>query len=324
MFNNRSVSEFVLVGFTSITHYHSILFILFFFLYIIITTGNGITFAVIVLNYRLHTPMYHFIAALSIIEICIVTTVYPTIFELFLKGRAYIPFDYCFFQMYSFDAFLITENYLLSIMAFDRFVAICKALRYQAIMTLKLCKILICLCWLLGLLSPLFMIAMVYQLPFCGPNEIEHLFCDSSPLLSLACANSNLDVTMDLSVSSFSIILNSIFIVLIYAKILATILKMKTSEERRKAFSTCMSHLFMSLFFYGSVVFMYINLQSMYSPAYDLAASIHHSVFTPLLSPLVYSFRNKQIKNFLKKQLHPISLFTWNKKKTQKKIVNLK
>ncbi|XP_075700768.1 olfactory receptor 6N2-like [Rhinoderma darwinii] len=309
MYKNQTITEFIVVGFASITNYHAFLFVLFLFLYIIITTGNGITFAVIVLDYHLHIPMYFFIGTLSIVEICIVTTVYPTLFALFLKGREYISFNYCLLQMYAFDAFLITENYLLSIMAYDQYVAISKALRYHTIMTLKFCNLLICLCWLLGFLSPLAMIIMISGLPFCGPNEIEHLFCDSSPLLTLSCANSNVDVTMDLSVSSFSIILNSIFIVLIYTNILVTILKMKTSEERKKAFSTCMSHLLMSLFFYGSVAFMYINLQSTYSPDYDLAVSIHHSVFTPLLSPLVYSFRNKEIKNFLKKQLQSKTVF---------------
>ncbi|XP_056401938.1 olfactory receptor 6N1-like [Hyla sarda] len=316
MYNNQSVIEFVVVGFASIAPYHTLLFIVFLFLYIIITSGNGITFVVIVLNDRLHIPMYLFIGALSIVEICIVTTVYPTTFTLFLKGRANISLHFCLLQMYAFDAFLITENFLLSIMAYDRYLAVCMALRYHSIMTSKLCKIFICLCWLLGMLSPLAMISMVYRLPFCGPNEIEHLFCDSSPLLTLACANSNLDVTMDLTVTSFSIILNSIITVIIYTNILVTIFKMKTSEERRKAFSTCLSHLLMSLFFYGSAAFMYMNLQSTYSPAYDLAASIHHSVFTPLLSPLVYSFRNKEIKNFLKKQLLPKTLLIRRLNKT--------
>ncbi|KAM3920405.1 olfactory receptor 6N1-like [Leptodactylus fuscus] len=311
MYNNQSITEFIVIGFTGITQYHKLLFILFFVLYIIITTGNGITLVAIVLDHRLHIPMYFFIGSLSIIEICIVTTVYPTIFALFLRGRAYISVNNCFLQLYAFDAFVVTENYLLTVMAYDRYVAICMALRYHAIMTLKLCKILICLCWLIGLLSPLATLIMVYKLPFCGPNEIEHLFCDCSPLLSLACANSNNDVMMDLTVSSFSIILNSVFIVIIYTNILITILKMKTPEERRKAFSICMSHLTMSIFFYGSVAFMYIQLQSSYSPAYDLAASIHHSVFTPFLSPLVYSFRNKEIKKIFKKRLQTKVIFKW-------------
>ncbi|XP_018427708.1 PREDICTED: olfactory receptor 6N2-like [Nanorana parkeri] len=251
-------------GFTDITNEYNnkLIFLLFILLFIFITCGNAVVMLVIIFDSHLHTPMYIFIGTLSVVEICIVMTVYPTLLVLFLKGKAYISFDYCFLQMYSFDAFLITENYLLTVMAYDRYVAICKALRYHTIMTLK-----------------------------------------TSPLLTLACSSSNLDVSMDLSVSSFTIILNSIFIVFLYSNILFVILNMKTSWERKKAFSTCVSHLIMSLVFYGSVAFMYIQLHQSYSPEYDLASAIHHSVLTPLLSPLVYSFRNKEIKSFLKRLL---------------------
>nr|DBA14190.1 TPA: hypothetical protein GDO54_005192 [Pyxicephalus adspersus] len=305
MVNNQSVREFVIVGFTDIAHTynHKLIFLLFIFLYIFITCGNGVVSLVIIFYSHLHRPMYLFICSLSVVEICIITTVYPTLLALFLEGKAYISFDYCFFQMYAFDAFVVTENYLLTAMAYDRYVAICKALRYHTIMTFNTCKILICSCWILGFLSPLAMIILVYRLPYCGPNVVEHIYCDSSPLLTLACSSTNLDVTMDLSVSSFTIILNSVFIVFIYSNILLVILKMRTSVERKRAFSTCTSHLIMSLIFYGSVAFMYIQLQQSYSPEYDLASAIHQSVLTPLLSPLVYSFRNKEIKGFIKKLL---------------------
>ncbi|XP_063802654.1 olfactory receptor 6N1-like [Pseudophryne corroboree] len=302
MYNNQTVSTFVILGFHNIIQYQKFTFILFLLLYIFIIAGNTIIILVIYFDSHLHIPMYIFISILSVVEISIVTTVYPTLFALFLNGKVYISFNCCFLQMYAFDAFLVTENFLLTVMSYDRYVAICFALRYHTIMTSKTSKILICLCWLLGFLSPLAMIIMVYRLPFCGPNEIDHIFCDSSPLLTLACTNSNLDVTMDLSVSSFTIILNSLFIGIIYINILSTILKMRSSEERKKAFSICMSHLIMALVFYGSVAFMYIQLQASYSPEYDLATAIHQSILTPLLSPLIYSFRNKEIKNFIKKQ----------------------
>ncbi|KAM9294524.1 olfactory receptor 6N2-like [Gastrophryne carolinensis] len=303
MANNNSVSEFVIVGFTNNAHGHELVFVLLLFLYMFITGGNAVVILAILFDSHLHSPMYFFICVLSIVEIAIVTTVYPTLFALFLNDKAYISFSGCFLQMYFFDAFVITENYLLTIMAFDRYVAICKALRYHTIMTLKICKILICSCWVLGFLSPLPMIIMVQRLPFCGPNEVQHIFCDSAPLLTLSCTNSKLDVSMDFSLSSFTIILNSILIVFIYGNILFSIFKMRTSEERKKAFSTCTSHLAMALFFYGSVAFMYIQLQQTYSSQYDLATAIQQSVLTPLLSPLVYSFRNKDINRFVKRQL---------------------
>ncbi|KAM9294523.1 olfactory receptor 6N2-like [Gastrophryne carolinensis] len=304
MASNHSVSEFVIVGFTDISHYHKLLFVLFLFLYIFITVGNAVVMLAIIFDARLHLPMYLFICVLSVLEIGIVTTVYPTLLALFLNGKAYISFNCCFLQMYAFDAFVITENYLLTIMAFDRYVAICKALRYHTIMTFKTCMILICSSWFLGFLSPLAIIIMVRRLPFCGPNEVQHIFCESVPLLTLSCTNSKLDVSMNFSISSFTIILNSIFIAFIYGNILFAILKMRTLEERKKAFSTCMSHLVIALVFYGSVAFMYIKLQQIYSSEYDLAIAIHQSVLTPLLSPFVYSFRNKEINNFVKQQLH--------------------
>ncbi|XP_068121713.1 olfactory receptor 6N1-like [Hyperolius riggenbachi] len=299
MLHNQSVSEFVIIGFDYFTPYLELFFPLFLCLFIFITVGNGIVMLVILVNSRLHKPMYLFICALSVAEIGIVTTVYPTMLALFLGGKTSISFGFCLLQMYAFDMFLVTENFHLAVMAFDRYVAICLALRYHMIMTLKTSRTLIFSCWLVGFLSPLAMILLVAQLPFCGPNEVEHIFCDAAPLLTLACTSTNLDVTMDLTVSSVTIILNSIFIVFIYTNILFVILKMRTSEERNKAFSTCTSHLVMACVFYGSAAFMYIQLQQSYSSEYDLAAAIHHSVLTPLLSPLVYSFRNKEISNCL-------------------------
>ncbi|XP_075048032.1 olfactory receptor 6N2-like [Mixophyes fleayi] len=312
MKNNLSISEFIIVGFSDISHYQNLIFTLLLLLFFIIIAGNVFVLLVIVFNSRLQIPMYLYICTLSVIEIGIVATVYPTFFTIVLKGKAHISLNCCFIQMYIIHSLVITENYLLNVMAYDRYLAICKALRYHIITTLRSCKILIFACLTLGFLTPLALVTMVYRLPFCGPNKIKHLFCDSSPLLTLACANSDINVIMDFSVSYFTIILTSFFIIWTYTNILATILKMKTSEERKKAFSTCASHLIISLLYYGSAAFMYIQLQADYSPEYDLATAIHQTVLTPLLSPLVYCFRNKEIKNFLKRLFQPKMLFNKN------------
>ncbi|XP_068111007.1 olfactory receptor 6N1-like [Hyperolius riggenbachi] len=235
----------------------------------------------------------------------IVITVYPTIFPIVLNGKAHVSFNCCFLQMYIFHSLIITENYLLNIMAYDRYIAICKALHYHSIMTLHLSKTLIYLCWIIGFITPLTWVILGYNLPFCGPNEIQHLFCDSSPLLDLACTTNDVTVLIDLIISSFTIILTSVSITATYASILVRILKMKISEDRKKALSTCASSLIISVVFYGSAALMYIQLQRSYSPEYDFATAIHHSFLTPLLSLLVYSFRNKDIKNFLKQLLQP-------------------
>ncbi|XP_075139576.1 olfactory receptor 6N2-like [Leptodactylus fuscus] len=249
--------------------------------------------------------MYYFLFTLSLTEIGIVTTVYPTLLTLVLEGTAYISFNGCFTQMYIFHSLVISENFLLSAMAYDRYIAICQALRYHTIMTMRSCKMLILLCSILGFLTPLPLLIMVSRLPFCGPNTIQHLFCDSAPLLTLACANNHVNIILDLMISSLTITLTSLSIFVTYINILISILKMKTSEERKKAFSTCASHLIMAFLFYGSISFMYIELQTNYSSQYDLATAIHHSVLTPLFSPLIYSFRNKDILNFLKRSFYP-------------------
>ncbi|XP_018427706.1 PREDICTED: olfactory receptor 6N2-like [Nanorana parkeri] len=298
---NQSISEFIIVGFTNIVHHQQLLFTLMLLLYLIIITSNIIILLAILFDSHLHVPMYYFICALCLSEMGIVITVYPTMFTLVLNGKAHISFNYCLLQMYIFHSLSITENYLLNVMAYDRYVAICKALRYHAIMTLKSSKLLIAICWILGFLTPLAYLILVNQLPFCGANVIQHLFCDSSPLLNLACANNDLTIIMDFTLSSFTIILTSFSIIITYANILAAILKMKTSEERKKAFSTCASHLIIAFIFYGSIAFMYVKLQTNYSPELDLATAIHHSILTPLLSPFVYSFRNKDIQSFLKR-----------------------
>ncbi|KAM5129389.1 olfactory receptor 6N2-like [Mantella aurantiaca] len=281
-------------------------------LYFIINAGNILILLVVLFDTRLHIPMYFLICALCLSEIGIVTTVYPTLLTIILNGRARIPFKYCLVQMYLFHSLLITENYLLNVMAYDHYVAICKALQYHTIMTIKSSILLISICWILGFITPLALLILVNKLPFCESNIIQHLFCDSSPLLTLACANNDLTVIMDLTISSFTIILTSFSIIITYANILAAILKIKTSQERKRAFSTCASHFVIAFFFYGSVAFMYVQLQTNYSPEYDLATAIHHSILTPLFSTLVYSFRNKNITSFLKRFFQPKRVFAEN------------
>ncbi|XP_073465071.1 olfactory receptor 6N2-like [Aquarana catesbeiana] len=310
--HNQSIHEFIIVGFTNIAHHQHLFFTLLLLLYFIVAAGTIIALFVILFDSRLHVPMYFFIFALCLSEIGIVTTVYPTLFTLILNGRTHISFNYCLVQMYFFHSLIITENFLLNVIAYDRYIAICKALQYHAIMTIKSSKLFIAISWILGFITPLPFLILVNQLPFCGPNEIQHLFCDSCPLLNLACANTDLTIILEFAMSSFTIILTSFSITITYANIMAAIFKMKTSEERKKAFSTCASHFLIAFVFYGSVAVMYISLETHYSPEYDLATAIHHSILTPLLSTLVYSFRNKLITNFLKRFFQQKGVFAGN------------
>ncbi|XP_063295451.1 olfactory receptor 6N1-like [Pelobates fuscus] len=299
MHANHSVEEFIVVGFTILTHYHQILFILLLILYLIIVTSNSITCYAIFHEPRLHTPMYFLIGVLSIIEISIVTAGYPTLFAVVLVGKAHISFTICLMQMYIIHSIIITENCLLNIMAYDRYLAINNPLRYHSIMTSRFCKILIHGCWLFGFLAPLALLILVSRAAFCGPNEIQHIVCDSSPLLTLSCEDNSLNVMADLVTSSFTLIFTFLSTVMTYTRILFTIFKMRTSQERKKAYSICATHLIMAIIFYGSVTFMYIKLQINYSTEYDLATAIHHFVLAPFFTPLIYSLCSKEVKNFL-------------------------
>ncbi|OCT68931.1 hypothetical protein XELAEV_18040239mg [Xenopus laevis] len=264
---------------------------------------------VILYDHRLHTPMYYLICTLSVIEVSIVSSVFPTFFPIVLLGETYISFRCCLLQMYVFHSLVICENYLLNVMAFDRYIAIVYALRYHSIMTSRLCKILICGCFLFGFMTPLVLLILVSGMPFCGPNEIRHLFCDSSPLLTLSCANNSVNIFLDLAITSFPISITAFLIIMTYSKIFLVILKMRTREERKKALSICASHILTAFFFYGSGAFIYFELQNGYSSEYDLASAIHHSVLTPLFSPLAYSLPNTEIKNSVKKFLFSKRLF---------------
>ncbi|KAM4663624.1 olfactory receptor 6N2-like [Discoglossus pictus] len=214
--------------------------------------------------------------------------------------------------MYLFHSLGITENYMLNVMAYDRYVAICNPLQYHVIMTSKFCKILICSCWFIGFMSPLSLLILLSQLSFCGSNEIFHVFCDSSPLLNLACVDTSASHILDFAIGLGMIIITSAFILLIYVRIMVTILNMKLAEERKRAFSTCFSHFVIVLIFYASVAFMYTVLHGDYTAELEQAVAINYSVLTPLFNPIIYSFRNKEIKNGLKKIFQPMKLVNVN------------
>ncbi|XP_069618202.1 olfactory receptor 6N1-like [Ranitomeya imitator] len=301
---NQTVTVFVILGFSHLESLRYPIFVILLFLYFLIITGN-LTIAVIVwVEPRLHTPMYMFAAMLSFLDLCYTAVTIPQILVIFWVGRVYINFSRCLLQMYFFHSLGITENYLLTVMAYDRYIAICNPLRYSTIMTSRCCKHLVFICWFCGFMSPVTKLILVNFLPFCGSNEIHHLFCDLSPLLHLACADTFLNVITDFIINSCIIILTSAFIALTYTKILITIIMMNSAEGRRKAFSTCAAHITVVLIFFGSVAFMYVRPQRVYAPDYDQLVTINYTILTPLLNPMVYSLRNKEIKKTIKKYLH--------------------
>lgn len=300
---NQTVTGFVILGFSSVESLRHPIFVILLFLYFLIIIGNVTIAHIIWVEPRLHTPMYMFAGMLSFLDICYTAVTIPQILIIFWVGRVYITFSGCLLQMYFFHSLGITENYLLTVMAYDRYIAICNPLRYATIMTSRCCKRLVFASWLCGFMSPVTKLILVTFLTFCGSNEIHHLFCDLSPLLHLACTDTSLNVTTDFVINSCIIILTSAFIVLTYMKILMTIIMMNNAAGRKKAFSTCAAHITVVLIFFGSVTFMYIRPQRVYAPEYDQLVTINYTILTPLLNPAVYSLRNNEIKKAVKKYL---------------------
>ncbi|XP_056401074.1 olfactory receptor 6N1-like [Hyla sarda] len=300
---STSVSEFIMVGFSTFGHFRPLIFMVLLVIYFLIIFGNLSISVLILYDRHLQTPMYLFISMFSFLEILFTTVSIPFMLTNIWKGEVQIEFSHCMLQMYLLHSWGITENYLLNIMAYDRMVAICDPLRYHVIMTSNHCTVLLLSCWLLGFTSPIVHLVSVLKLPFCGPNTINHLFCDLFPLLKLACTDTSYTFILNFLISLCIISGTFLFIILTYLKVIFTILKIRCMDGRKKAFSTCASHLTIVLLFYGSLAFIYIRPRVDYTPEYDKIIAINYSVLIPFLNPIIYSFRNREIKNALKKLL---------------------
>uniref|UniRef100_A0A286XUU5 Olfactory receptor n=1 Tax=Cavia porcellus TaxID=10141 RepID=A0A286XUU5_CAVPO len=258
-----------------------ILFSIILFVYTLTLTGNMAIICAVRRDRRLHIPMYVLLANFSFLEIWYVTCTVPNMLGNFLSQTKTISF---------------TESIFLSVMAYDRYLAICHPLHYPSIMTSQLCSILVCLCWLVGFLGYTIPIFFISQLPFCGPNIIDHFLCDVDPLMALSCAPAPIIKNVFYSLSSAFIIITSLFILGSYVLVLRAVLQVPSSAGRQKAFSTCGSHLVVVSLFYGSIMVMYISPTSGNSVAMHKIITLMYSVVTPALNPFIYSLRNKDMK----------------------------
>nr|XP_056709453.1 olfactory receptor 6N1-like [Euleptes europaea] len=300
-FNQTKVTEFLIMGFPKLQHFNKPLFFLLLIIYLFTIVGNLLIFIIIRVDSRLHTPMYFFISSLSFLEVWYTAATIPKMLSNLLSQRKSISFPGCLVQIYFFHSLGATECYLLTAMAYDRYLAICHPLRYSSIMTTQLCLKLAASCWICGLLGPMAEIILVSKLPFCGPNKIEHIFCDFPPLLSLACTDTSVNVLVDFIINACKILATFFLISTSYLLIIRAILRIRTAAGRRKAFSTCAAHLTVVLIFFGSILFMYVRLTKSYSLDYDRALAVVYSIMTPFLNPIIYSLRNKEIKAALRR-----------------------
>ncbi|XP_005410777.1 PREDICTED: olfactory receptor 2D2-like [Chinchilla lanigera] len=299
--NQSWVSEFILLGFSSDPMSNRILFIAFLLLYLSSVLGNGLIITLICLDKQLHTPMYFFLCILSLLDMCYVTTTMPQMLVHLLAHSQTISFAGCWLQMYVFCALGLTECIFFVVMAYDRYVAIWYPLRYTAVLSWGLCMRLVAGTWACGFLFSLIHTFFTMRLPYCGPNMINHYFCEGPSVRSLACMDTHLVELVDLVISVLVLAAPLSLILASYICIALAILKIKSTRARCKAFSTCASHLTVVTFFYAPATYIYMKPNSSYSPELDKQISLFYNVFTALLNPAVYSLRNQDIKRaFLK------------------------
>ncbi|XP_005408300.1 PREDICTED: olfactory receptor 2G3-like [Chinchilla lanigera] len=300
---NSTVTEFLFLGLSSEPETQLILFVLFLFFYLLTVAGNVIIITVIRIEPRLQTPMYFFLTNLSFLDICYTSTNVPQMLSNIGGRRKTIPFSSCATQMYFSLAFGMIECVLLGVMAYDRYVAICHPLHYTVIMDRNTCVHLAAVSWFTSFLSSMVINALTLSLPFCGPNVLNHFFCEVPSVLRLACTDTSLT---ELVVFVFSIVIVFVpflLIVVSYARILLSVLRMHSASGRHKALSTCASHLTVVALFYGTAIFMYMRPQSKSSRAGGKVIAVFYTVVTPMLNPLIYSLRNQDVKRALKRAL---------------------
>nr|XP_055197997.1 olfactory receptor 11G2-like [Nyctereutes procyonoides] len=300
---SSTVSGFILLGFPCSREGQLLLFGLFSVLYLLTLMGNGSIICAVCWDQRLHTPMYILLANFSFLEIWYVTSTVPNMLANFLSDTKVISFSGCFLQFYFFFSLGSTECFFLAIMAFDRYLAICRPLHYPTIMTGRLCASFVVSCWVLGFLWFPVPIIVISQMSFCGSRIIDHFLCDPGPLLALTCARAPVMEFFWLILSSLLLFIPFFCIMGSYTLVLRAVLRAPSAAGRRKAFSTCGSHLAVVSLFYGSVMVMYLSPTSEHESGMQKMVTLFYSVGTPLINPVIYSLRNKDMKCALQKFL---------------------
>ncbi|XP_075715760.1 olfactory receptor 5G26-like [Rhinoderma darwinii] len=301
--NLTAVTEFFLLGFQGSQHPRIVLFCLFIMIYCGTICGNLLIIILVSISKNLHTPMYFFISQLSISDILLTTDIVPNLLHLLLINGGTISFTGCIFQFYIFCVCEASECLLLAVMSYDRYVAICNPLRYASIMTPACCVKLVALCWLVGFTITLSDNISISMLQFCGPNIIDHFFCDLVPLLAISCSDTFI-VQLEMYLLSFPVaIIPSIIIITSYVNIVSAILRIPSSTGRHKAFSTCSSHLTVVSIFYWTIFCVYIFPTKGETMTISKVLSLIYTVCTPFINPIIYSLRNKDIRKAVRETI---------------------
>ncbi|CAM4628171.1 unnamed protein product [Lepidochelys olivacea] len=304
VWNTTIVTHFIILGFPSLQKLQLLLFFVGLIIYLMTLSGHIVIITIVRLDLRLHTPMYFFLSNFSFLEIWYTSNIVPKMLQVFLATDRSISYAGCLAQLY----FLITlgtaECFILAIMAYDRYLAICNPLRYPILMNNRVCVRLAICSWIGAFVVNVPPLVSLCKLPFCGPNEINHFFCDAPPLLKLSCRDPRKAETVNFIVATSVIVSSFLLIVVSYVLIIVTILQIPSALGRQKAFSTCGSHLAVVTIFFGTLMFMYVRPTSSYSKDsvnFNKLVSIFYTVVTPMLNPIIYCLRNKEVKEALRK-----------------------
>ncbi|XP_029435721.1 olfactory receptor 13F1-like [Rhinatrema bivittatum] len=299
--NKTLIKGFILLGFSRHSHQQLLISVMVLPAFLISVLGNLGFLTLMCSDHHLHKPMYFFLSNLSFLDICNTSVTLSTLIETLLKEKTCISFSLCMTQLYFFLSFIGIEFFLLTAMAYDRYVAICNPLRYPLIMNKNVCISLMAASWITGFLEEIPIVVFVSQFSYCGIKNINHFFCDLNAIIKLSCSDTHILETLILTESAFLAFFPFILTLSSYIFIIKAILKIRSSEGRHKAFSTCSAHLAVIILFYGTLMSTYMRPSSMYSPDLDKLFSLLYTALTPMLNPIIYSLRNQEVKIALRK-----------------------
>ena len=299
--NLTTVTNFILMGFTDYPGLESLLFLVFLNFYLVTFLGNVGMIILIQLDVQLHTPMYFFLSHLSLLDACYTSVIIPQILATLATGKTIISYGQCAAQFFFFTICAATECFLLGVMAYDRYVAISNPLLYTVAMNPRICWTLVVGAYICGMSGAILHTTCTFTLSFCDNNQIDFFFCDLPPLLKLACSDTTNTEIIIVFFGNFVILANALAILISYLLIIKAVLRMKSSGGRAKSFSTCASHLTAVALFFGTLSFMYLRSGSGKSPEEDKVVSVFYTVVIPMLNPLIYSLRNKDVKAAFKR-----------------------
>ncbi|XP_026508280.1 olfactory receptor 10A4-like [Terrapene carolina triunguis] len=310
--NQTTITKFLLLGFGDLPDLQILLFLLFLVIYITTLAGNILIIVLVVADQHLHTPMYVFLGNLSFLETCYSSTILPRMLASLLTGDRTISVSGCITQLYFFCALASTECYLLAVMSYDRYLAICKPLHYSSLMNTRVCLQLAAGSWVNGCLAITIFTLFMLQFIFCGPNKIDHFYCDSIPLIKLSCGDTRVIILLDFILACIFTLPPFLLTLTSYVYIITTILRIPSTTGRQKAFSTCSSHLIVVTIFYGTLMIVYLLPKLDTLRFLKKVLSLCYTVLTPLVNPLIYSLRNREVKEALHKAVSKYVTFTRN------------